>query len=119
MLVGSIEKRMGHCGMLGLTLDRGVVSMWRTLILAAALLACVMPRGTFAQENRRTVTVEVYLPEDARLFVEGQEMNSTGPMRRFVSPPLSPGKYTYTIKTLNPCPIRPRTVTRRIDVRPG
>ena len=76
--------------------------MWRNLILAAGLFACVIPAGTFAQEYRKTVMVEVYLPEGARLFIEGQEMRARGPMRRFVSPPLPPGKYTYTIKAIIP-----------------
>ena len=93
--------------------------MRRNGILAAGLLACLIPAGTVAQQDRKTVTVEVYLPEDARLFVEGHETKSTGPMRRFVSPPLPPGKYTYTIKAIIPGPNGPRTVTERIDVRPG
>jgi uncharacterized protein (TIGR03000 family) len=93
--------------------------MWRNLILAAGLSACVIPAGTFAQEYPKTVTVEVYLPEDARLFIEGKEMRFKGSMRRFVSPPLPSGKYTYTIKAIIPSPNGPRTVTRRIDVRPG
>ena len=76
------------------------------LILAAGLFACLIPAGTFAQESRKTVTVEVYLPEGARLFIEGQETRSKGPMRRFVSPPLPPGKYTYTIKAIIPGPER-------------
>lgn len=93
--------------------------MWRNLILAAGLIACVIPASTYAQDYRKTVTVEVYLPEGARLFIEGQEMRSKGTMRRFVSPTLSPGKYTYTIKAIISGPNGPQTVTRRIDVRPG
>ena len=93
--------------------------MCRNLILAAGLFACVIPAGTFAQEYRQTVTVEIYLPEGARLFIEGREMSFKGTMRRFVSPPLAPGKYTYTIKAIVPGPDGSRTVTRRIDVRPG
>ena len=58
--------------------------MRRNLILAAGLFACLIPVGTFAQKYRKTVTVEVYLPEGARLFIEGQETRSTGPMRRLV-----------------------------------
>ena len=37
--------------------------MWRNLILAAGLFACLIAAGTIAQEYRKTVTVEVYLPE--------------------------------------------------------
>jgi uncharacterized protein (TIGR03000 family) len=93
--------------------------MWRNLILAAGLFACLIPAGSFAQEDRKTVTVEVYWPEGARLFIEGREMRSHGPMRRFVSPPLPPGHYTYSIQAIIPGSHGPRTVTRRIDVRPG
>ena len=93
--------------------------MRRNVIVAAGLLACLIPAGTFAQEDRRTVTVEVYWPEGARLFIEGREMRSNGPMRRFVSPPLPPGHYTYTVKAIIRGPNGPRTVTRRLDVRPG
>jgi uncharacterized protein (TIGR03000 family) len=89
------------------------------LILAAGLFAWVVPTITFAQDYRNKVTVEVYLPEDARLFVEGQETTSRGSMRRFVSPPLPPGKYIYTIKAIIPDAGGPRTVTRQIDVQPG
>ena len=94
------------------------VSVCRILILAG-LIVCVILAGAFAQEDLKTVTVEVYLPEGARLFIEHQEMKFTAPMRRFVSPPLLPGKYVYTIKAIIPGPNGPRTVTRRIDVRPG
>jgi len=93
--------------------------MWRGLILAVGLLACVIAARAFAQDSRKTVTVEVYLPEAARLFIEGQEVKFKAPMSRFVSPPLPPGKYNYTIKAIVPGPDGPRTVTRRIDVRPG
>jgi hypothetical protein len=37
----------------------------------------------------------------------------------FLSPLLPPGKYTDTVKAIIPGPNGPRTVTRRIDVRPG
>ena len=93
--------------------------MRRNLILAAGLFACLIPAGAFAQKFRKTVTVEVYLPEDARLFFEDEDTRSKGTMRRFVSPPLAPGKYTYTIKAIIAGPNGPRTVTTRLDVRPG
>ncbi len=93
--------------------------MCRNLILGAGLFVCLILTGASAQEWRMSVTVEVYLPEGARLFIEGRETRSQSPMSRFVSPPLPPGKYTYTIKAIIPGPNGPETVTRRLDVRPG
>jgi uncharacterized protein (TIGR03000 family) len=93
--------------------------MCRNFILVAALAASIIPVAALAQEWRKTVTVEIYLPQDARLFIEGQEKNFKAPMSRFVSPPLEPGKYVYTIKAIIPGPSGPQTVTRQIDVRPG
>jgi uncharacterized protein (TIGR03000 family) len=93
--------------------------MWRSVILAAGLLVFLIPAGTCAQEYRKTVTLEVYLPEGARLFIEGRETSFKAPMSRFVSPPLPPGKYIYSIKAIIPGPKGPRTVTHQIDVRPG
>lgn len=94
--------------------------MWRTLnVLLAGLLTGFLPAPTLAQDWRKTVTLEVYLPESARLFIEGREMKFKAPMHRFVSPPLEPGKYTYNIKAIIPGPQGPNTVTRQVDVRPG
>ncbi len=93
--------------------------MGRNWIVAAGLFACAIPAGAYAQDYRKTVTLEVYLPDGARLFIEGQEATFKGSMRRFISPPLPPGKYTYTIKANIPGSGGPRTITRRIDVRPG
>lgn len=93
--------------------------MWRNLILAAGLIFRVILADALAEEDLKTVMVEVYLPEDAQLFVQEKEMPSKGSMRRFVSPPLSPGKYTYTIKAVIPDANGPRTVTHLVDVRPG
>jgi uncharacterized protein (TIGR03000 family) len=93
--------------------------MWRNWVLAAGLFAGLIPAGARAQDYHETVMVEVYLPEGARLFIEGQEMRCRPPMCRFVSPRLRPGKYTYTITAISPGPTGPRTLTRRIDVRPG
>src|SRR5262245_8502286 len=93
--------------------------MWRNLILAAGLIAWVISADTSAQDYRKTVTVEVYQSEGTRLFIEGQEASFKGEMHRFVSPPLPPGKYIYTIKAIVPGPVGPQTITRQIDVRPG
>jgi uncharacterized protein (TIGR03000 family) len=83
------------------------------------LFASLQHAAACAQDYRQTVTVEIYLPEASRLFIEGREMTFTPPMRRFVSPPLLPGKYIYTIKAIIPGPTGLQTVTRRLDMRPG
>ncbi|HVX62287.1 MAG TPA: methyltransferase domain-containing protein [Pirellulales bacterium] len=93
--------------------------MMNGLILAAGLLACAVQSRAFAQEDRKTITLEVYLPHTARLFIQGQPMSSQGPKRVFVSPPLPPGKYAYHIEAIVPGPHGPQTVGRRLDVRPG
>lgn len=72
-----------------------------------------------AEEDWRTVMVEIYVPDDTKLFFEGRETKSTGTMRRFLSPPLPPGKYSYTLKAIISGPNGPRRVTHRIDLRPG
>ena len=93
--------------------------MRRNLILALGLLAGFVPSGAFAQAWRETVRIEVYLPEDARLLVEGRDTKSTGTKQLYTSPPLQPGKYVYTVQAIIPDPMGPRTITRRLDVRPG
>lgn len=73
----------------------------------------------FAQSTRTTVILEVLAPEDARVFIEDVDTQSTGTLRRFESPPLSPGKYTYTLKAIVAGPNGAETITRIVDVRPG
>jgi uncharacterized protein (TIGR03000 family) len=93
--------------------------MWRNWILAASLFACLTPAGTPAQEGRKPVTIEVFWPQGAQVFIEGREVRTEGPVRRLVSPPLPPGRYIYTIRAIIPGPNGPRTATRRVEVRPG
>jgi uncharacterized protein (TIGR03000 family) len=88
------------------------------------VLACLIGLGASAppalgQSSRKTVILEILLPDDAQLFIDGKKTNATGPMRTFESAPLAPGKYTYTIQAIVPGPKGPQTITRRIDVRPG
>ena len=94
--------------------------MPRAVLLLAGLIALVVSaRPALSQSPRKTVILEVLLPENARLFIENQETNKTGSMRTFESPPLPPGKYVYTVTAILPGPNGPQTVTRRLDVRPG
>ncbi len=64
---------------------------WLCLLLAATPAA--------AQQAAQPANLRIRLPADARLTVEGQETRQTGPVRRFISPPLTPGKnYHYTFQ---------------------
>jgi len=56
---------------------------------------------------------------DAQLWVEGQKMTSTGPSRRFVSPPLQPGRYSYTLKARWTDDGKEFSQTRTVRVQPG
>jgi uncharacterized protein (TIGR03000 family) len=43
--------------------------------------------------------LEIRLPAEAELWIDGASTQQTGPARVFVSPPLSPGKdYVYVIR---------------------
>src|SRR5262245_11975432 len=98
----------------------GKRSMARIVFLLAGLIGlAVSPWSALGQSPRTTVILEMLLPEDGRLFIEGKEIAGTGWIRTFESPPLSPGKYTYTVKAILPGAKGQRTITRRVDVRPG
>jgi uncharacterized protein (TIGR03000 family) len=52
-----------------------------------------------AQDEGQRAMLRVRLPADAKLTVDGQETRQTGPLRRFYSPPLTPGKtYRYSFE---------------------
>lgn len=94
--------------------------MPRTVLLLSALIGLMVSAWpTLGQSPRTTVILEVLLPDAARLFIEGKEFGATAGLRRFESPPLRPGKYTYTVMVILPGPKGPQKITRKIDVRPG
>jgi uncharacterized protein (TIGR03000 family) len=93
--------------------------MVRSLVAFAGIIAVLaMTSGTFAQPGK-VVTLEVWLPDNAALYVEGRPTQTTGPVRTFVSPPLPAGKYTYTLSAVVPGPQGAKVVTRQVDIRPG
>jgi uncharacterized protein (TIGR03000 family) len=66
------------------------------------------------------VLATVFLPRpDAELWVEGQKTRSSGPTRRFVSPPLQPGKYTYRFQARWSESGTLMELTREVRVQPG
>lgn len=89
------------------------------LVLASLIGCLVSPRPAPGQSTGKTVFLEVLLPEDARLFINGRDTRTTGSQRTFESPLLRPGKYTLRIEAIVPGPKGPQSITRRIEVRPG
>jgi uncharacterized protein (TIGR03000 family) len=66
------------------------------------------------------VSLEVRVPADAEIFVEGEKTAQKGTLRRFVSPPITPGtRYTYEIKAKWMEGGREVDRTRKVDVRAG
>ncbi|HZY85947.1 MAG TPA: TIGR03000 domain-containing protein [Gemmataceae bacterium] len=62
----------------------------------------------------------VRLPADARLFIDGEPTRSPGDARRFVSPPLAPGRrYVYVLRAEVVRDGRKHTQTHEITVRAG
>jgi uncharacterized protein (TIGR03000 family) len=67
------------------------------------------------------VMARILVPEaNAKLWIEGQEMSSTGLNRSFASPPLEPGYgYTYTFRAQWTENGKQKDETRVVQVRPG
>jgi uncharacterized protein (TIGR03000 family) len=71
-----------------------------TVPAAGALPAPPPPQGAEQiSRNGDTALLIVNLPEDARIFLNGQATKSTGARRSYVTPKLQPGKeYTYEVR---------------------
>jgi uncharacterized protein (TIGR03000 family) len=51
------------------------------------------------EEDPNAALIVAHLPEEARVWFEGQPTVQTGDLRLYTSPPLTPGKdYTYTVR---------------------
>ena len=91
---------------------------------SAFVLSCLIGLVSSAcpvlgQQTRKTIILEFLLPEESRLFIDGEEATVTGAVRKLESAPLPPGKYAYTIKAIVPGPAGPQTIIRTIEVQPG
>jgi uncharacterized protein (TIGR03000 family) len=83
------------------------------LFLTASLLAQDKP-------DMKPVRLKVIVPEKAEIEIEGARTKQTGPVRRFISPPVEVGKsYVYTIKATWTQDGKPMMVERTVKVRPG
>jgi uncharacterized protein (TIGR03000 family) len=87
------------------------------LLVAAALADQAI--GPPKPANDRA-TIIVRLPADATLEFEGAKTKQTGEVRKFISPPITPGKiYVYTIKATWTENGKPKTIERTFEVKAG
>lgn len=80
------------------------------------------PPASAPKAEKAPAIIIVRVPANATIWIEGQKMTQTGPVRSFQSPPLEPGKtYYYTFKVSWPtAPGQPETsVTREVTVQGG
>jgi uncharacterized protein (TIGR03000 family) len=87
-----------------------------TLIAAAALAVSAVPRCAGADTDKLPISLQVLVPADARLLLDGTPMKATGELRRFVTPPVAVNKdYTYSVTVS----VNGMTVTRAVTLRHG
>jgi uncharacterized protein (TIGR03000 family) len=77
--------------------------------------------GRMGMDQGGRVIARVLVPDaNAKLWIEGQEMNATGLNRTFFSPPIEPGYgYTYTFRAQWTDNGKQKEETRVLQVRPG
>jgi uncharacterized protein (TIGR03000 family) len=77
-------------------------------------------RGEDLARTENSARLEVLVPSDATVWFNDWQSKTTGPVRQFLSPPLTPGhKYTYTVRARWEENGRPVTQTRDVVVAAG
>ena len=77
-------------------------------------------RPARSTSEQSPATVVVRLPAGARLTIDGRPTRATGATRRFVSPPLQPGKsYTYRLRAEIGLARRTVSETQTVTVQAG
>jgi uncharacterized protein (TIGR03000 family) len=96
----------------------GKLSRGRFHLVCFCLALAVAPAR--AQEPGQRASLRVYLPGTARLVIDGKQTKQTGPVRRFYSPPLDPGKtYHYTLEWTYEKDGKPVTRTEVVHFQAG
>jgi uncharacterized protein (TIGR03000 family) len=91
-------------------------AMYPALPAGAALLR----QGLGAARGPDTASIEVTVPAgNAEVWFQGAKTTRTGTVREFVSPPLEPGSYTYTIRARWMSNGEQVERTRTVQVQPG
>src|SRR5262245_3577185 len=88
------------------------VAAWLVAGVALATPGSAQPPAGTGQP----ISIDVRVPADAAVSIDGYQTRSTGESRRYVTPPLAAGKdYSYTLTVT----AGGKTVTRTITVRAG
>ena len=75
--------------------------------------------ATASAQADPTAHVTVRGPANAEVWIQNSRTTSTGPVREFQSPPLTPGRYTYEIRARWTENGRDITQTQKVAVAPG
>lgn len=77
-------------------------------------------RAFYLEPGSQAVLLNVRVPANAEVLVDGQRTNQVGTARQFISPPLAPGfEYTYMVEARWQENGQPVTKTRKVTVQPG
>jgi uncharacterized protein (TIGR03000 family) len=94
------------------------LSLGRFLLAWAGLV--LMATSLQGQGPARAATLRVWLMADTQLVSDDHQTQQTGPLRRFVSPPLELGKsYHYTLKWTYRKDGNPVTQKKVVFIRAG
>jgi uncharacterized protein (TIGR03000 family) len=79
------------------------------------------PEMVGSAQGARPVRLEVRVPANAEVLIDGEKTVTKGPVRQFVSPPIQPRQspYSYKIEAKWTDNGQERTETRTVEVRPG
>ena len=71
-------------------------------------------------QGARSVLLELRVPANAEVLIDGAKTTTRGPVRQFISPPIEPGRdYTYKIEAKWMENGQERKRTEEVKVRPG
>jgi uncharacterized protein (TIGR03000 family) len=91
-----------------------------TTVLILGVPGFVAAASPAPAQGSRPATVDVYLPADAQLTVNGKPTKATSASRAFITAPLESGRdYPYTFRATLARGDRTFTVEQRVTLRPG
>ncbi len=76
-------------------------------------------QAAYPPDEEGQVNFTVQVPAGAEIWFNGHKTSQQGMSRRFVSPPLAPGNYTYEVRVRMKQNGQTVSQSRRVAVRPG